>query len=141
MSRAIALLLLLSLPLSGKAAAEEAPPIGLSETRALVDAHRGTLWVDAVGRPDPRIGRWDARRSAARRAAEGRARALLHQHVDERLAAARADAERAAAVHRAIHEGATRVAVRPLVDGGAVVRVEVSLEALESATAGLEVSW
>lgn len=87
----------------------------------------------AVGAPDERIGRFDPRRASARRAGRARAVAAIHAWADDVLAARRADPRRAEAAHAAIDAHARVSAVRPLVDGAAVVIVEVPLAALRDA--------
>lgn len=89
--------------------------------------------ASAVGEPDPRITRLSARRLSARRRGEGRARASIHRWADDALAAARASAMTADAVHRAIDEAAVVVGRRPLVAGETVVVVDMPLEDLRRA--------
>ena len=131
--RAIGLLvaLVLTFPVVGTAA--EAPPLGFADRAPSVDAERGTLFSDAVGWADGRIGRWEARRADARMRAEARAREALHAYVDARLARSLASPRAAAAVHEVIEMAAMEVARRPLVDGGSVVRLEVPLARLRVA--------
>ena len=93
----------------------------------------------AVGIPDARIGRFAARRDSARTAARRRAIEAVHAWADDALAQVRAHPRQAAAVHQAIDRDARVSGARPLVDGGAVVVVEISVAALRGAcgTGGL----
>lgn len=98
-----------------------------------IDAAGDRVVAAGLGLPDERLGRLAARRAAARRAGEDRARALIHAWADDALARVAASASVAAAVHRAIDEHATVGRVRALSDGGAVVEVTVPLDALRAA--------
>ena len=103
--------------------------------------HGEVLSAAALGVPDERVGRFAARRASARVAGRRRALAALHAFADDALAAARATAMEAAAVHAAIDAGARVAGVRPLVDGGAVVVVEVPVSALRAACARGGLPW
>jgi hypothetical protein len=93
-------------------------------------ASRGVLRAAAVGRPDGRVDRWSAMKASARRNGEARAKEALHRCVDEALAAVFSPAWVAAAAHRHIERHARKTGVRPLVDGAAVVVVEISVRPL-----------
>ncbi|MGF1466327.1 MAG: hypothetical protein ACFCGT_09345 [Sandaracinaceae bacterium] len=123
--------------------AEELPaPFRLPWTGAAPRIEGRTLTAAAVGLPDARIGRFAARRDAARDDGRRRALAAIHRFVDDALAAALASPRTAARVHAAVARAAEVVGVRPLVDGGAVVVVAVPLEALRRASGDLPgVPW
>ena len=87
----------------------------------------------AVGAPDPRLGRLSAVELRARYEGERRARAAIHRWVDDAMAEARVMPWSASGVHRAIEGEASVAGIRPMVDGGAVVLVEVPAEALRAA--------
>lgn len=101
----------------------------------------GVVWAAALGAPDERIRRFSARRDSARRMARARAEAALHAWVDEALARVNASPRDAQAVHAAITEHARVRAVRPLVDAGAVIALEVPLAALRRAARLRGVPW
>ena len=101
----------------------------------------GVVRAAALGAPDPRIGRFDARRATAQSRARARALEALHRWADDALASVHATAREAAAVHAAIDARAEVVAVRPLVDAGAVVRVELQLRALRDACGREGLPW
>lgn len=97
--------------------------------------------VAAVAGPDERIGRFAPRRASARRTANARALAMLHDWANAALAPLRVDPRVAQAVHDAIDANALVEGVRPLSDGGAVVVVVVPLEVLRRACAVEGVPW
>lgn len=95
----------------------------------------------AIGVPDARIGRFAARRDSARTAAQRRAVDAIHAWADDALARVRAHPREAAAVHEAIDRDARVGGVRPLVDGGAVVVVEVPVATFRDACASGGLPW
>ncbi|MGE0789301.1 MAG: hypothetical protein AB7S26_26745 [Sandaracinaceae bacterium] len=99
------------------------------------------VWSAAVGAPDERIGRFEARRASARRAARARAMGFLHAWADDALAEVHASAAEATAVHAAIDRAARERAVRPLADAGAVIAMEVPLDDLRAACRRTGVPW
>ncbi len=138
--RGIAVVLLVALWASAGSAV---PPFEVPFDDRPPRLHRAPAVVRtaALGAPDERLGRFGAARRSARFAAEARARAALHAWVDDALAAARACPWEADRVHAAVEEAATVVGVRPLVDGGAVVLVDVPVAALVEAAAPEGVPW
>jgi len=129
-----------ALSLAAESASAEPPPVGFADRPPAVDRERDVLFTDAVGLPDTRIERWDARRVEARRRAAARARAALHAFVDAALARAAATPRVAATVHAALDEAVVEVGRRPLTDGGAVVRLAVPLGVLRDAARPLELA-
>jgi len=124
----------LLLALAAPAGAQELPrELDLPWTDVAPAVHGDVVRAAAVGAPDERIGRFDPRRASARRAGRARAVAAIHAWADDALAARRADPRCAEAAHRAIDARAREAGVRPLVDAGAVVVVEVPLAALREA--------
>ncbi|HEY8429708.1 MAG TPA: hypothetical protein VIL20_15090 [Sandaracinaceae bacterium] len=122
------------LALAAPAAAQRLPPeLDLPWTDVAPAVQGSVVRAAAVGVPDERIGRFEPRRASARRAGRARAIAAIHAWADDALAALRADVRCAEAAHRAIDARAQQVGVRPLVDAGAVVVVEVPLAALREA--------
>ncbi len=120
--------------LAAPALAQELPrELELPWTDAAPAVRGSSVRAAAVGAPDERIGRFDPRRASARRAGRARAVAAIHAWADDALAARRADPRLAQAAHAAIDESARVAGTRPLVDGGAVVLVEVPLAALREA--------
>jgi hypothetical protein len=110
-------------------------------TEVQVRRRDSVLRTAALGRPDRRIRRFRTAKRSARQ--DGRERALerIHQFVDEALAEKYADPRTAEAVHRALDRDARVVGIRALVDGAAVVVVDVPLEALRSRTASKDYPW
>lgn len=121
--------------LAATAAAQPRAPGDLdapwTDVAPTIDGDR--VWAAAVGAPDERIRRFEARRASARRMARRRATEAIHAWADDALARAHAGPRQARAVHDAIDEGLRVRTVRPLVDAGAVVSVEVPLAALREA--------
>jgi hypothetical protein len=106
------------------------------------DAARDVVTVAAVGVPDARIERLAPARLSGRRRALERAKAAVHGWADEALAGVQARPELAARIHGAVDAHASVVATRPLVEGGAVVLVELDGAELRSAAAELTgVPW
>lgn len=103
--------------------------------------HGDVLSAAAVGTPDERVGRYDARRASARTRGRQRAITAIHRWVDDALARVLAPPLEAAAVHAAIDRGARVARVRPLVDASAVVVVEVPVAALRGACAREGLPW
>lgn len=103
--------------------------------------HARELRAAAVGLPDERVGRFDARRASARTRGRERALRMLHEYVDDALAAVNAPPREARAVHDAVSREARVVGARPLVDAGAVVVVAVPRAALSAACARGDVPW
>lgn len=95
----------------------------------------------ALGLPDERLGAFYARRDSARTAGRARALSALHAWVDDALAAARVGPREAQAAHAAIDSEARVDAVRPLVDGAAVVVVSVPVRALRDACTRGGLPW
>ena len=106
-----------------------------------VDGDRAVVTAAALGAPDERLGRLSAVRLAARHEARARALRALHAWADEAMAAVRACPREAVRVHEAIDRAASVAGVRAVVDGGAVVLVEVPLGALREAAALTGVPW
>ncbi len=135
-------LVALVLGLAAPALAQELPrELDLPWSDVAPAVRDGALRAAAVGAPDERIGRFDPRRASARRAGRARALAAIHAFADDALAARRADPRCAQAAHAAIDASARVAAVRPLVDGAAVVVVEVPLESLRAACAPRGAPW
>lgn len=95
----------------------------------------------AVGAPDARLGRLSAVELRARYEGERRARAAIHRWADDAMADAKVMPWTAADVHRVVDEGTRVVGVRPMVDGGAVVMVEVAGEGLRGAASFEGAPW
>lgn len=102
-----------------------------SEPRYLPEAD--VVRAAALGAPDPRLGRLSAVKLRARREGERRARAAVHRWADDAMAEARVLPWIADDVHAIIEERSRVAGLRPLVDGGAVVLVELQGDALRSA--------
>jgi hypothetical protein len=109
--------------------------IPFADTQVLVDREHGMLRVARVGAADDRLGRFTARLARARELALGRARDAIHAFVDEAAARRGLSPVVASALHRTIDDRSVVVATRALVDAGAVVVVELPLEALSEAGA------
>ncbi len=144
--RRIALLLASSCVLVGASlatdiAAGQPPPMEVPWVDVPAARDGAVIRSAAVGVADARIGRFSARRASARTEARRRALEALHAWADDALAAARADPREATAVHAAIERDAAVAGVRPLVDGGAVVVVEVGVEGLRRACALEGLPW
>jgi len=101
----------------------------------------GVVRAASVGAADARIGRFSARRASARGEARERARRAVHGWVDDALAHVHADPRQATAAHEAVDANLRVVGVRPLVDGGAVVMVEVDIARLRAACAEEGLPW
>lgn len=95
----------------------------------------------AVGAHDPRLSTLSAQRMHAREVAHRRALSALHAWADAALGATRACPREAARVHRALDGAARVVGRRPLLDGNAVVLVDVPLEALRQAAPAGGLPW
>jgi hypothetical protein len=91
------------------------------------------LVVAAVGVPDPRIARFTARRDGARVHGRERALAMLRGHLERVLEAQGAPEATRARLPRALRRLSRIRGVRALVDGGAVVVLEVSLTRVRAA--------
>ena len=111
-------------------AAAQPPEMRLPWTDVAPTRAGDVVRTAAVGAADGRIGSFTARRAAAREAARRRAIAALHAWVDDALARVRAHPRDATRVHDAVDAAAEVRGVRPLSDGGAVVVVEVPVQAL-----------
>jgi hypothetical protein len=131
------------LPCAAPAAAQdEVPPaFDLPWTDTAPALRAGVVRAAAVGLPDERIGRFDARRASAR--TDGRRRALraLHAWADDALARVRATPREAQRVHAALDRAARVEGVRPLVDAGAVVVLAVDASALRGACGREGLPW
>ena len=119
--------------LSASVQASSIASLPLSDQPVRYEAEQARLRVARVGL----VHASDARLSVAKREARkrGRARAwgALHAYLDGVLAGCGASPRAAALAHQALQQAGHRVQVRPLVDGSAVVVVEVELEPLRSA--------
>ncbi len=132
-------LLGLALACLASPASAQAPIAPFSDAAPTIE--REVAWAAALGAPDERVGRFEARRASARRLARARALRLLHAWADDALAGVHASPRRARAVHAAIDEAARVRAVRPLVDASAVVAIEVPLAALREACGDEGLPW
>jgi hypothetical protein len=112
-----------------------------TDSAVRLEPARRVATLAAVGRPDERASRFSARRHAAREEAERRARGALHRYVDGVLERLRAGPRETVDAHVAIEQHARVVAVRPLVDGGAVVVVELPLGPLAAAVTSARAPW
>lgn len=122
-------------------AAQPPPSMELPWTDVAPERVGDVVRTAAIGAADTRIGRFGVRRAAAREAARRRAQAALHVWVDDALAQVRAHPRDATAVHEAVDREIRTRGVRPLVDGGAVVVVEVPVSALRSACSRSGLPW
>lgn len=100
----------------------------------------GTVRVAAVGRPDERIQRFEARRDSARRQARERALASLHRWADDALATVHADPREASRVHAALAEARIE-RVRPRADASAVIVLSLSASELREACGRAGLPW
>ncbi|MFK7987827.1 MAG: hypothetical protein AB8I08_17550 [Sandaracinaceae bacterium] len=100
----------------------------------------GAIRVAAVGRPDERIRRFEARRDSARRQARERALSLLHRWADDALAAVHAEPREASRVHAALAEARVE-RVRPRADASAVVVLRLDASALREACGRAGLPW
>lgn len=126
------------------AAIAEAPSLfALPWSEALPDLSGKAPHVEAValGRPDERAKSLSAIRRSSRSNGERRGRAMLHRAVDDALAQTMASPRIAAAVHEAIESSARAAAIRPLVDGAALVIVRMSRATLREAAPGEGFPW
>jgi hypothetical protein len=112
-----------------------------TEVAPAIDPAGDRVVTAALGLPDDRYGRLAARRTAAREAAEERARRAIHAWADDALAGIAASPAVAAAVHRAIDRHARVTRVRPLADGAAIVEIEVPLAPLRAAADREGLPW
>lgn len=129
--------------LSATAPASAVPPFEVpwTDRAPRVEPEVGAVRVAALGAPDERLGRFSAAKRSARHAAEERARDALHRWADEALARARACPWMADRVHAVINEAMVVVGIRPLVDGSAVVLVDVPVTVLRDAATLDGVPW
>ena len=124
------------------AAAQDVPPqLDAPWTDVAPRVEGDRVVATAVGMPDERFGRMQARRSAARRSGEVRAREMIHRWADGALARVAAGAATASAVHRVIDERCEVARVRALVDGGAVIELALALEALRAVAPQRGLPW
>ena len=112
-----------------------------ADAEAAVDTDRDVVRAAAVGLPDERMSRLGARRAAARRAADARARQRLHAWADRALARITASASTASAVHAAIDARATILNLRPRADGGVVIELSVPLDVLRASAPQGGLPW
>jgi hypothetical protein len=129
--------------LASPAAAQLPPAFELpwNDRAPEVDAEARVVRTAAVGAPDERVGRFEPRRASARRAGRARAIAALHGWLDEALSAARVGPREAVAAHAAVDRHARVEAVRPRVDGAAVVVVTLPLSVLREACPSASAPW
>jgi len=128
----------LALLFAAPATAQQAP-LPWQDAEVAVEAE--ALVVHRLGRPDPRIGDWSARRLSARRRGKARALEALHRYVDDALARVHAAPTVARRVHRLVDREAEVAALRPLADGAAILRVTLARSALRSVASREGLPW
>jgi hypothetical protein len=135
MKRALSIAILLVAPIA-HAQSSELPWAAFAPR--LEGAH---VRAAALAMPDARIGRFEPRRASARTSARERAISEIHAWADDALARVRADPRQASATHAVIDRNAEVAAVRPLIDGGAVVVVAVPAADLRRACGIRGLPW
>lgn len=135
----LALLLLWSAPVR----ADEPGPFRVpwTDTAPELDSAAQVVRLAAVGRPDLRSASFAARRYRGREEAGARAKEALHRYVDTVLTLLRAGPRETVLAHEVVERHARIVALRPLVDGDAVVLMELPTGPLAEAVPSPRAPW
>ncbi len=119
--------------LAGLFAPSARADVPFASTPAVVSADEGRIVAAHRAAPDPADGSWGMRRREARERARRRACASLHAALDDILARTAASPAEVQALHRVVEARCETIGVRPTIDGGAVVQVAVTFDALRAA--------